>query len=126
MPKTSRMGSGSPISAPSPRIDWDLEFEIPVDSGARVANLRLRPYLHGRWHPLWMHATSVVGRRESITRMRERRGDGNYIEGHHPSIGSSMICEAAILIKGVLSTTTLHSIGVTGDLLIVGNSNGIG
>ncbi|PKI69250.1 hypothetical protein CRG98_010387 [Punica granatum] len=40
-----------------PELIEDLTFEIPVDSGTRGR----RPHLHGRRHPLWVHATSVVG-----------------------------------------------------------------
>ncbi|OWM90697.1 hypothetical protein CDL15_Pgr021002 [Punica granatum] len=57
------MGSGSPIGGSSPQIVWDLKFEIPVDSREGAANLPPRPHLHGRQHPLWVHATSVVGSR---------------------------------------------------------------
>ncbi|PKI45237.1 hypothetical protein CRG98_034364 [Punica granatum] len=43
MPETSRVGSGSPIGGPSPQIDQDFEFEIPV-------NLRAGPPICGP-HP---------------------------------------------------------------------------
>ncbi|PKI38971.1 hypothetical protein CRG98_040638 [Punica granatum] len=43
MSKTSRVGSGSPIGGPSPRIDQDLKFDILIDSRAG-----------------WVHATSMM------------------------------------------------------------------
>ncbi|PKI44083.1 hypothetical protein CRG98_035520 [Punica granatum] len=37
---------------PRPRINQDLELEIPVVSGARATNRRPRPLPQGFWHPL--------------------------------------------------------------------------
>ncbi|OWM74328.1 hypothetical protein CDL15_Pgr013233 [Punica granatum] len=36
-------GRGRRLVDPNPRIDWNLEFEIPIDSEAGAANLRPDP-----------------------------------------------------------------------------------